>query len=127
METTVVRCSLLALALLVAGCGYWGRQPIDQPAPVKPSTPVWIWSHDAVLKWHDVLITQDSVSGIPFGSPRDCFARCRRSIPRVQVDSIKQGYRTPAQNTITVVGVVIGLLSAEGAACYLAHLVDECP
>jgi hypothetical protein len=30
---------------------------------------VRIWSHDTVSKWHDVVISQDSVSGIPFAVP----------------------------------------------------------
>ena len=123
MQTTVMvrvlmaRSLAFALVLLMTGCGYWGRRPIDQPTPVKPQDPVWIWRQDTVSKWHDVVITQDSVSGIPFGTSRDCYARCRRSIPRVQVDSMKQGYRTVLQNVTTVTGVTILALFAEAAVC----------
>ncbi len=114
----------LALVLPMTGCGYWGRRPIDLPTPLKPHHPVWIWSHDTVSKWHDVVITQDSVSGIPFGTSRDCYARCRRSIPRAQVDSMKQGYRTVVQNVTTVTGVTILALFVEFEVCYLAHIPD---
>ncbi len=117
VRVLMARSLAFALVLLMTGCGYWGRRPIDQPTPVKPHDPVWIWRHDTVSKWHDVVITQDSVSGIPFGTSRDCYARCRRSIPRVQVDSMKQGYRTVLQNVTTVTGVTILALFAEAAVC----------
>jgi len=65
--TVMVRCSLLASVLLAVGCSnYWGRRRVDQPTPVKPHNPVWIWSGGQVKKWHAVVITQDSVSGIPY-------------------------------------------------------------
>jgi hypothetical protein len=115
----MTRCLPLALMLVMTGCGYWGRRPIDQPTPLNPRDPVWIWSHDTVRKWRDVVSTQDSVSGIPFGISENCYATCRRSIPRVQVDSMKQGYRTSAQNVTTVTGVVILAFFVWGEACYL--------
>jgi len=125
MQATVMPRSLTFVAvLLMTGCGYWGRRPIDQPTPLKSHDPVWIWSQDTVRKWHDVVITQDSVSGIPFGTSRDCYARCRRSIPRAQVDSMKQGYRTVLQNVTTVTGVTILALFVEFGVCYLAHIPD---
>jgi len=108
----------------MTGCGYWGRRPIDQPTPLKPHDPVWIWSHDTVHKWHDVVITQDSVSGIPFGTERGCYSRCRRSIPRVQVDSMKRGYRTLPQNVTTFVGAATVAILADAAVCYLVDRND---
>ncbi len=78
--TVMVRCSLLASVLLAAGCfNYWGRRRVDQPTPVKPYQPVWIWSGGQVKKWHAVVITQDSVSGIPYTAhgPRICHRRHR--------------------------------------------------
>ncbi len=117
-------CLAFGLLLLVTGCGYWGRRPIDQPTPLKPHDPVWIWSHDTVHKWHDVVITQDSVSGIPFGTERGCYSRCRRSIPRVQVDSMKRGYRTLPQNVTTFVGAATVAILADAAVCYLVDRND---
>jgi hypothetical protein len=117
----------LAFVLLAAGCGYWGRRPIDQLTPLKPHDPVWIWSHDTVRKWQEVVITQDSVSGIPFWTSENCYATCRRSIPRVQVDSMKQGYRTSVQEVTTVTGVAIVVWFVWGEACYLLARGDpEC-
>jgi hypothetical protein len=117
MKATLTGRSLLVFVLLMTGCGYWGRRPIDQPTPLKPHDPVWIWSRDTVHKWHDVVITEDSVSGIPFGTERDCYSRCRRSIPRVQVDSMKLGYHTVPEYVIEGAGILAVLTLAEAGVC----------
>ena len=122
--TVMIRCSLLASVLLAAGCStYWGRRPVDQPTPIDPGDPVWIWTKGGVEKWRAVVITQDSVSGIPFETSRKCVV-CRRSIPRVQVDSMKHEYRTLAQNVTEVVGVVTVLTLGEATLCYLVARND---
>ena len=113
----MVRCSLLASVLLAAGCSnYWGRRRVDQPIPVKPHQPVWIWSGGQVNKWHAVVITQDSVSGIPYRMSLKCDS-CRRSLPRTQVDSMKLGYHTVPEYVIEGAGIVAVLTLAEAAVC----------
>ena len=104
VHVLMTRCLCLAFVLPIAGCwgNYWGRRPVDQPTPIDPGDPVWIWTRGGVEKWRAVVITQDSVSGIPFESSRKCVV-CRRSIPRVQVDSMKHGYRTLAETVTEVV------------------------
>ena len=115
--TVMVRCSLLASVLLAAGCSnYWGRRRVDQPTPVKPHQPVWIWSGGQVNKWHAVVITQDSVSGIPYRMSLKCDS-CRRSLPRTQVDSMKLGYHTVPEYVIEGTGIVAVLTLAEAAVC----------
>jgi len=115
--TVMVRCSLLAAVLLAAGCSsYWGRRRVDQPTPVKPHQPVWIWSGGQVKKWHAVVITQDSVSGIPYSVPLKCYG-CRRSMPRTQVDSMKLGYHTVPEYVIQGTGIFAALTLAEAAVC----------
>src|SRR5213083_1526052 len=105
--TVMVRCSLIASVLLAAGCfNYWGRRRVDQPTPVKPYQPVWIWSGGQVKKWHAVVITQDSVSGIPYRMSLKCDS-CRRSMPRTQVDSIRLGYPTVAEYVTFFGGLTI--------------------
>ena len=122
--TVMIRCSLLASVLLAAGCStYWGRRPVDQPTPIDPGDPVWIWTKGGVEKWRAVVITQDSVSGIPGETSRKCVV-CRRSIPRVQVDSMKHEYRTLAQNVTEVVGVVTVLTLGEATLCFLVARND---
>lgn len=120
MQATVMaRCSLFASVLLAAGCSnYWGRRPLDQPTPVNPHDPVFIWHRRGVEKWHGVVITQDSVSGIPYETTLKCTL-CRRSIPRVQVDSMKLYYHTLPQNVTVFVGALAVLTLAEYAVCSL--------
>lgn len=110
--------SSLAFVLLAAGCaGYWGRRPLDQATPVvKPDNPVWIWRGATVEKWHDVVITLDSVSGIPFNQSLKCTG-CRRSIPRAEVDSMKLGYKTFDEKLIEGVGGVAASLALLGLLC----------
>jgi len=125
VRALMAACLALALVMLMTGCGYWGRRPIDQATRLKPDDPVWIWSHDAVRKWHDVVITPDSISGIPSGTSRDCYATCRRSIPRVQVDSMKQGYRTFAQKVAEPVGIGAGVIAADIVLCVLVRAITN--
>ena len=107
----------LAIVLLAAGCsGYWGRRSLDQPTPVGRHNPVWIWSSREVMKWHAVVITQDSVSGIPYQMSVRCDS-CRRSIARARVDSVQLGYRTLPENVTIVLGGVAVLILGEAAVC----------
>ena len=78
-------CSFLALVFVCAGC--WTRARLAGPAPLNPGDKVWIWDGDKGVQWHDVIITDDSVTGVLSNSPRNCDT-CRRSLPRAQVDSI---------------------------------------
>jgi len=123
----MTRSLCLAFVLLMAGCwgNYWGRRPVDQPTPIDPGDPVWIWTRGGVEKWRAVVITQDSVSGIPFESSRKCVV-CRRSIPRVQVDSMKHGYRTLAETVTEVVSVPTLLLVGEFALSCLLRGLNGC-
>jgi len=117
--------SRLAVVLLAAGCsGYWGRRPVDQPTPVGRHNPVWIWRSGEVMKWHAVVITQDSVSGIPYQMSVKCDS-CRRSLARTQVDSMKLGYRTLPENLTIVLGGVAVLTLAEAAVCTLVAPRDR--
>lgn len=120
----IVRCSRLAFLLLAAGCLYWGRRRVDQPTAIKPYNPVWIWSGGKVEKWHAVVITQDSVSGIAYRVPVWCES-CRLSIPRTRVDSMKLGYRTVAENVTEFVGIVTAAMLADAAVCALVAPHDR--
>jgi hypothetical protein len=112
------RSSYLLIALLVAveGCGYWGRRSVDPQTHIRAGDTVWIWTDGRVVQWHDVVITQDSVAGIPLDMPRHCVA-CRRTISRSQVDSMKIVYKTGVQKIGEGAGIVAGLLLVEVAVC----------
>jgi hypothetical protein len=112
----------LALALLATGCwgSYWGRRPVDQPTPVQPDEPVWIWSSDGVEEWHAVVITQYHVSGIPYHMSVHCDS-CWRAIPRTRVDSMKIGYHTFAESASDVVRTTTLFILAELTAGLVVH------
>ena len=112
----MARCSLLVFVLLGTGCLYWGRRRVDQPTPIKPSNPVWIWSGGTVEKWHAVVITPDSVSGIPYRMALQCDS-CRRSMPRAQVDSMTLAHETRAPNVLLLAGVVAAAIGLEMVIC----------
>ena len=94
VRPVIIPCSCLVFALLAAGCSpasvEW--RPLDQPTHVKRSHVVAIWSHGAVKAWHAVVITQDSISGIPYDMSLTCDS-CRRSLPRSLVDSVQLAYQ----------------------------------
>src|SRR5260370_15520097 len=80
---SVVSC--VAFLLLDEGCST--RSRLDGLEPLNPGDKVWIWSGGQGVQWRQVIMTDDSVTGIPSYSPRHCDD-CRRSMPRAQVDSI---------------------------------------
>ncbi len=80
------RCSCLALLLIGQGC--WTRsRRLDQPTPIRPGDTVWIWSGGKGVRCHDVIMSPDSVTGIPYSVPPGCDD-CRYRIPMTEVDSI---------------------------------------
>ena len=86
---------------------------------------MWIWSGGEVTKWHAVVITQDSVSGIPYQMSVHCYS-CRRSVPRTRVDSMKLGYRTLPENVTMVVGAATAAILVEAAVCSLLGARNDC-
>lgn len=62
-----------------------------------------------------MVITPDSISGIPFLAPLTCDS-CRAIFPRAQVDSIQVGDPTGGFWASTIL-VLLGLLLAAFAVC----------
>ena len=54
---------------------------------------VRIWTGDSVHQWHAVLVTRDSISGIPDNPSQPCDS-CRLTLPTSAVDSLRVGYAT---------------------------------
>jgi hypothetical protein len=54
---------------------------------------VRLWTHDRVVQWHAVLVTRDSISGIPDQVSQGCDS-CRVTLPTSAVDSLRVGYPT---------------------------------
>ena len=117
-----------ALLLLAVGCsgGRWEPRRIELPFPMEPSDVVWIWSSGGKFeKWHAVVITAGSVSGIPYRMALQCDS-CRRSMPRAQVDSMKLGRQTRAPKALEIAGVVVAGLLLEILICYAAGAKSGC-
>lgn len=70
-----------------------------------------------------MVMTRDSVSGIPYQMPVSCDS-CRRSIPRTRVDSIRLVDKTPARNVAEFVGILAAAVIADGVVCYLLDRGD---
>jgi hypothetical protein len=52
---------------------------------------VKIWSGDSLAEWRDVLVTRDSISGIPYKLSQQCDS-CRLALAVSAVDSLSVGY-----------------------------------
>ena len=104
-----VRSALLAFWVL--GCGAGWHQPGEvRPGALPARQQVQVWEHGAVLRWHAVRISQDSMSGITYFRPVSCDS-CRRSVPRAAVDSLRFGDPVAGfwKSLGLFMGVVIGL------------------
>ena len=120
----------LAFLILSAGCaahGVWAPRPIELPYPFQPSDVVWIWSSHQVKvqKWHAVVLTPDSVSGIPYRMALKCDS-CRRSMPRAQVDSMKLGPPTRAPKPLELAGALGAVLLLEMVICSALGAKNGC-
>ena len=119
-----LRCACLVLILLAPGCstGYWGWRPLGQSDPVEPRDRVRIWSRSTLNEWHAVVITHDSVSGIPYKMSLSCDT-CRRALPRSQVDSMKLDYQRGHADSqmVLIPGAAVLALLAAVAVCAATH------
>jgi hypothetical protein len=83
-----------ALLLLVAGAAAcsagWRRPPPLRPGPLPPRQQVQVFHGDEVERWHAVVLTEDSVSGVWFRRRTDCDS-CRVALRRAAVDSLRIG------------------------------------
>lgn len=108
-----LRAACIFCALMLPGCSNntpVGWRHVDPATPVKSHDLVWIWSRAGTNKWYAVVVTPDSVSGIPFEMPLTCDS-CRRSLPRSQVDSMQVAYKI-AQADSKMLGEVAGAIGA---------------
>jgi hypothetical protein len=98
-----------ALLLLAAGClvGPPPRQVKPTPQKMLVTDQFQIWSRDSAVLWKKVVITADSVSGVPVGGgwPQ------RRSLPLADVDSIVVHHSGASDAVALAVGAVfVGML-----------------
>ena len=109
-----LRCASIALLLLAGGCIPVGWHRTDLTSPFKRREQVKVWSRGNVERWHAVVFSRDSISGIPYTMPLDCET-CRRSTALTEVDSLRTAGPLGAL-VFMVVGataVVYGLIHAK--------------
>jgi hypothetical protein len=110
---TMPRWLPMMLLVSAAGCGYHQWQRVETTPQRRSSYPrAQIWRRDTVLVWTEVLITPDSLSGIP--SQQVCVTICRRSLARAAVDSIRVAHHDLGPGDILIMaalglGMVIGM------------------
>jgi hypothetical protein len=79
-----------ACAVCQAGCGAgWRTTPIV-PGPLPPRQQAQVWTGGQARQWHALVISADSVSGVPFTRSPACDS-CRVGVARDAVDSIRVG------------------------------------
>jgi hypothetical protein len=74
------------------------------PGPLKARQQVQVWHRGRVEQWHAVVVTPDSLSGIPFNQPVSCDS-CRIAYERAAVDSVRFG--NPVAGFWKTAGLVI--------------------
>lgn len=85
----MTRMAFAALALGVTACAGWHRVEVA-PESLPPRQDVQVWTGHDSRTLHGVVITPDSVYGVPFQLPLACDT-CRVAFPRARVDSIRLG------------------------------------
>ena len=104
--------------LFAAGCAstpgvHWLTEDIH-PVAVRGDRRldrVRIWTRDSVVQWRAVLVTRDSISGIPSSLPTPCDS-CRLALPVSAVDSLSVGYpqirRPPkASDVLLLIAIIV--------------------
>ena len=103
-----LRLFLTGLCLaLETGCYpvHWKRGEI-KPMPLGRLQQLKIWSGDTVFRWHAVIITYDSITGVPYKMSTKCDS-CRLGLRLSSVDSIRVGYpSSPAKNILMLAFLV---------------------
>ncbi|MEO8030844.1 MAG: hypothetical protein ABJC74_17905 [Gemmatimonadota bacterium] len=107
------------LCLVAAGCGVaWQRIGLPSAGRMEPRQVLEVWHGREHPQWHGVILSTDSVSGIPFFQRLDC-ANCRRTVSRAEVDSLRFGDPvTPGVATallpVAALGVLMLMVRLEG-------------
>jgi hypothetical protein len=123
------RCSrraagLCLLGLSQGGCGAgWRRTGELSPGSLPPRQQVEVWHKGRAERVHALILTHDSVSGVPFLLPAGCDS-CRVTLARVDVDSLRLGH--PERQFWRSIGLSLGALAVLGFVACGVDLGGEC-
>jgi len=110
--------------VLLGGCAPngWRDRPVNLVTPpFKPQAQIQVFSGGSMAQWHAVIVTRDSVSGIPYTMPIAC-ASCRRSMPLIEVDSMRIRPASVGKEGAVITGAVVAALVVEYIVCSLAKI-----
>lgn len=110
----ILRLLPVAVVAFTLGCA-WTRTEIA-PRQLPGYQQVKIWRSDSVARWRAVIITADSITGIPIKMPRSCDS-CRVGLPLSAVSSIRLRY-PPSHGQSVVFGAAL--------ATYILAVVVSC-
>lgn len=98
--------SSLMLPFFLSSCGAgWHR--VEPPAgSISARQQAQVWHDDQFEQWHALLLSHDSISGVPYFRAINCDS-CRLSLARAKVDSLRYG--NPTAGFWKTVGLVVGV------------------
>ena len=104
----MVRWAPVALVLAASGCAALAPQAwhrTEPPSVVKHSyqeKQAQVWMHGQLEVWHALIISPDSITGIPRGLSTKCDS-CRRGVAWADADSIRVDHIRPVQFSLFLV------------------------
>ena len=99
--------AVVGISVLSQGCGAgWRRRSALEPGPFSPRQQAQVWHQGRAEHWHALIVSPDSISGVPYLRPPDCDS-CRVVLPRAQVDSVRFG--NPVAGFWKTAGLVVGI------------------
>jgi len=116
----VRRATTLALAVVtLTSCNSWGYSQAPEPTPVPTKAQYKVYTADEVLWLREVMVTTDSLSGVPFKKELSCTS-CRISLPLDAVDSVRIGRSNTTKTVVIAVtsAFVILLLAGFSSVSY---------
>jgi hypothetical protein len=101
------RLGYVGLLVTAVGCGAgWHQAPTPASGVFPPRQQVQLWRDGKAVQLHAVVVTADSVTGIPYIRPLTCDS-CRITLQRAAVDSIRLG--NPVAGFWKTFGLVLGI------------------
>ena len=116
-----MRAGLIGLMLLQSGCGAGWRTTRLEPRRLPTRQQAQVWSAGKARQWHGILVTTDSVSGVPYTQAPECDS-CRVGLARSTVDSIQLGNPSAGLWKSLALGGAITV----GAALLVCKLETSC-
>ena len=101
-----LRCWWSVLLVLAAACYPVQKRQEIQPKRLGRNQHVKIWSGDSVAQWYAVVITADSITGVPTKMSTKCDS-CRLGFPLSAVDSIRLRYRESPREQKHIIALMV--------------------